>query len=139
MDVVIYTDGASRKNPGESASGYMIFDGKEENLLAHDALYNGIRTNNEAEYIAIISALERTGRDFGYKTSVRLYSDSELVVRQINGKYRVKEEGLRKLCKKAVELSKKFMKCEFNNVRRENPHIKEVDKSINILLDSLGK
>lgn len=139
MEVIIYTDGASRKNPGESASGYSIFDSKEENLLAEKAIYNGVRTNNEAEYIAIISALKYVFAEFGNEVSVRLYSDSELVVRQINGKYRARGEGLKKLREKAVELSKKFVKCEFNNVRRENPRIKEVDRSINILLDSLGK
>jgi ribonuclease HI len=139
MDIVIYTDGASRKNPGESASGYSIFDSSERNLLAHDAIYNGIRTNNEAEYIAIISALKRVADDFGYKISIRLYSDSELVVRQINGKYKVKEASLAKLHSEVIKIARLFDRCTFENVRRENIHIKEVDSLINRLLDSLGK
>jgi ribonuclease HI len=139
MDIVIYTDGASRKNPGESASGYMIFDSSEKNLLAKDAIYNGVRTNNEAEYIAIISALKRAADDFGYRIAIRLYSDSELVVRQINGKYKVKEVSLGKLHSEVIKIMGLFDRCTFENVRRENIHIKEVDSLINLLLDSLGK
>ena len=139
MEIVIYTDGASRKNPGESASGFRIFDSNGENLLAQDAVYNGVRTNNEAEYIAIISALKKAADDFGYRISIRLYSDSELVVRQINGRYKVKEAGLGKLHSEALKIARLFDKCIFENVPRENIHIKEVDRSINLLLDSLGK
>ncbi|MDE1823627.1 MAG: reverse transcriptase-like protein, partial [Candidatus Micrarchaeota archaeon] len=66
MLLTIYTDGASRSNPGESASGFQILDENSRQLL-EKAFYNGIRTNNEAEYIAIIAALEAAGSLYGFE------------------------------------------------------------------------
>ncbi len=134
----IYTDGASRSNPGKSASGYMIID-EENNLLVKDSFYNGIKTNNEAEYLAIIAALERAAEQFGYDAEINLFSDSQLVVRQLNKVYKVKETGLKELNRKAGELAKKFSSCKLENVSRENKYISMVDRELNLLLDGLEK
>lgn len=132
--IYIYTDGASRSNPGKSASGYRIFDEKH-NLLVKHSFYNGIRTNNEAEYLAIIAALEKAAAEFGYDEEIELYSDSQLVVRQINDVYKVRESGLKELNRKAVELVRKFKSCRLESVSREDRHISAVDKDLNLLLD----
>jgi ribonuclease HI len=132
----VYTDGASRSNPGKSASGYELFD-KEHKLIAKESMYNGIKTNNQAEYIAIIEALGRIGRDFGFGNELYVYSDSQLVVRQLLGEYKVKEKELRVLHSRAADLIKRFNSVKITNVPRENEHISSVDASLNELLDTL--
>jgi len=134
----IYTDGASRSNPGESASGYLILDEKQK-VLARHSFYNGIKTNNQAEYLAIIAALERAMAEFGGGSEVRLCSDSQLVVRQIRGEYKVRESGLKELNRKARDLVRSFKSCSLESVPRENRHISMVDGELNELLDGLGK
>jgi ribonuclease HI len=137
MIAYIYTDGASRNNPGKSASGYRIF-GEDGALLASRSFYNGIRTNNEAEYLAIIAALQAAAHECGYGIGISLYSDSQLAVSQLNGSYKVKSHELKKLHEEAVALLKKFDSCSITNVPRENEHIAEVDADLNLLLDRYG-
>ncbi len=133
--IYVYTDGASRSNPGESASGYRIFDSGHKVVMSH-SFYNGIRTNNEAEYLAVIAALEKAAEMFGFGIEVRLCSDSQLVIRQLNGTYKVKRSGLLELNRKAAEIVGKFKSCVLENVSREERHIREVDADLNVLLDS---
>ncbi len=134
MLISVYTDGASRNNPGKSASGYAAFDGIGR-LLFKKSFYNGIRTNNEAEYLAIIGALGATADKYGYGVDIILYSDSQLAVRQLKGSYKVKVPELKKLHSEATALLKKFRSFALNSVPRENPHITEVDAGLNLLLD----
>jgi len=68
MDLYIYTDGASRGNPGKSASGYLILDSSNKPLLK-EVFYNGRKTNNFAEYMAIIAALEKVAKLYGYENN----------------------------------------------------------------------
>src|SRR5579872_6750662 len=117
----IYSDGASRSNPGKSASGYHIHDEKDK-LLAKDSFYNGIRTNNEAEYLGAIAGLEKAGIAYGVEQDVELVSDSELMISQMNGRYKVKKAELKELNKKAMELLKKFNAYALQNVPREERH-----------------
>lgn len=133
--LVAFTDGAARGNPGPSASGYAIFEG--ERRVKEDAFYNGKATNNIAEYKAVVAALEWCveNTDHG-SVSVSLNSDSELVVRQLRGAYKVKSEPLRPLHRKAMLLSNALGGVEFANLRRSNRHISAVDKALNALLDS---
>jgi len=91
---VLYTDGASRGNPGPAAIGAVIKDGQGR-VLARISKRIGRTTNNQAEYRAVIAALEEAVR-LG-AAGVEIKSDSELVVRQINGRYRVKNPGLKPL------------------------------------------
>ncbi|MDE1834307.1 MAG: ribonuclease HI family protein [Candidatus Micrarchaeota archaeon] len=134
MIINIYTDGASRNNPGKSASGYLILDSDETQLLKK-SFYNGIKTNNVAEYLAIIAALESAAEEYGYDIQVNLYSDSQLAISQLDGKYKVKSAELKKLNHDALELLKQFAEYTLHNVPRENPHIVEVDADLNLLLD----
>ncbi|MCL4379810.1 ribonuclease HI family protein [Candidatus Marsarchaeota archaeon] len=136
--IVIYTDGAARGNPGPSASGYDIYrDGAE---ATRGVKYNGMATNNFAEYNAVILALGwciRNMKDHG-KCDVELYSDSELVVKQLNGRYKVKSAAMKPLHFEAESLASRFGSIEFRNLPREDQHIKEVDARLNRLLDRIG-
>lgn len=134
MIVNIYTDGASRNNPGKSASGYEVFD-SDYNLITKKSFYNGIKTNNVAEYLAVIGALEATIEECGYDVEVNLYSDSRLIVSQLKGEFKIKHPDMKKLNLEAMSLLKKFANFALFNVPRENEHIVEVDAALNELLD----
>ncbi|MGB9732677.1 MAG: ribonuclease HI family protein [Candidatus Micrarchaeia archaeon] len=136
MKFYVYTDGASRGNPGSSASGYIILDSSGK-IISKEVFYNGVETNNFAEYMAIVHALEKIAKVYGYENEVELTSDSELAIKQINGLYKVKNKRLKALNQKVVELSKKFKKCSFTNARRENKYISIVDRELNKLLDRI--
>lgn len=90
--LVMYVDGGSRGNPGDAGIGVAVFDEKKV-LIAEISRYIGNQTNNVAEYYALVRGLEEI-RILGAK-KVDIYMDSELVVKQIKGEYRVKNEGLR--------------------------------------------
>ena len=101
----IHTDGASRGNPGAAAFAYVIAcDGKPP---VEEAGCLGEMTNNQAEYTALVKALEHAS-ELGPEHHVLLHSDSELLVKQMNGEYRVKNEELRGLYQEAQELRKQF-------------------------------
>lgn len=100
--LLIHTDGASRGNPGQAAIGATIKD-EQGRLLATVARRIGLATNNQAEYRAVIAALEEAIR-WGARR-VELYSDSELVVKQLKGDYRVKKAALRPLYQSVVRLA----------------------------------
>jgi ribonuclease HI len=104
MKLTIYSDGASRNNPGHAGLGVVIKKGHE--VVAEIAEYLGKTTNNIAEYLAFIRGLEEA-LALGAK-EVHCYADSELLVKQINGDYRVKNEGLVPLYHHALALSRKF-------------------------------
>ena len=103
--VVVFTDGASRGNPGPAAIGAIIKD-EQGKLIASISQPIGRATNNQAEYRAIIAAMEEAVR-LGVE-QVDMRSDSELVVEQINGRYRVKNVALRPLYLKAKQLQSQF-------------------------------
>lgn len=134
MIVKIYTDGASRNNPGKSASGYLVLDKDDERLL-EKSFYNGIKTNNEAEYLAIIAALQAVAHEYGYGIELTLHSDSKLAVSQLKGEFKVKSHELKKLHEEALGLLGKFDSYSLVNVPREDEHIAEVDANLNLLLD----
>ena len=134
MTLYLYTDGASRGNPGESASGYLILDYRDR-VLAKRVFYNGVCTNNVAEYKAIIAALKRAAGMANESEEIILHSDSELVVNQLGGHYKVKDAKLRVLNAQARSLLKKFNSYELLSVRRENRHVSAVDKELNRFLD----
>jgi ribonuclease HI len=103
--LVIYADGASQGNPGPAAIGAIIKD-EQGNLLASISQRIGRATNNQAEYRAIIAALEKAIR-LGAR-QVEVNSDSELVVKQINGKYRVKKTTLKPLYQEVNKLQSRL-------------------------------
>ena len=114
--VVIYADGASLGNPGPAAIGAIIKD-EQGNLITSISQRIGTTTNNQAEYRAIIAALEKAV-SLGAR-EVELRSDSELVVKQINGRYRVKKTTLRPLYQKVVQLIGSFTAFTITRVPRQ--------------------
>ena len=100
--VIIYTDGAARGNPGPASIGAIIKD-ETGNVMARLSQSIGITTNNQAEYRAVITALEKAV-SLGAKYVI-LKSDSELVVKQINGRYKIKNAALRPLYQEVVKLT----------------------------------
>lgn len=130
MKFIIYTDGGSRGNPGPAALGVFITD-DHGNLVYKKGLYLGIQTNNFAEYSALVHALEVASGLGGQHLDVRM--DSELIVRQMNGQYKIKEPTLVKLARQVKILAQEFREVSYTHVRRE--YNKEADKMVNIALD----
>ena len=128
--MVIYTDGASRGNPGPAAIGVVLQDesGRTVDTISRCL---GETTNNQAEYRAIIAGLERA-LALG-ATQVELRSDSELVVQQLSGKYRVKNEALKPLFQKAEALRVRLSGLALSYIPREKN--KEADRLANQALD----
>jgi len=127
-----FSDGGARGNPGPSAIACLI---AEENgqVLTAKSRYIGLRTNNQAEYEALIMALE-TALSLGAE-EVMCHLDSELVAKQLRGEYAVKNIELRKLWSKTYELRKRFKKASFISVPRTNSYIQEADRLVNAALD----
>lgn len=129
MKVKIYSDGASRNNPGDAGIGVVIKQG--EKILSEIGEYIGKTTNNVAEYLAFIRGLEEALL-LGANEALCL-ADSELLVKQLNGEYRVKNEGLVPLANHARSLLKKFRKVEIKHILREKN--KEADLLANRGID----
>jgi ribonuclease HI len=127
---ILYTDGASRGNPGPAAIGAVIKD-EQGRVLGKISRRIGRTTNNQAEYRAVIAALEETIR-LGV-AGVMVKSDSELVVKQINGRYRVKNPALKPLHQRVRELQSLFQSFAIASIpRRQNI---EADRLSNAALD----
>ena len=119
MKVTIYTDGAARGNPGPAGIGVVIKNGNK--VLLEVADYIGKTTNNIAEYMALIRGLEEA-LDMGQR-HIEVFADSELLVKQIKGEYKVKNEGLAPLFYNVRSLIKKFKHFSITHVpREENEH-----------------
>ena len=127
--VTIFTDGASQGNPGPAAIGVVIKDERGQ-IVSRISRGIGRTTNNQAEYRAIIAALEEAIR-LGAR-QVKLNSDSELVVRQIGGKYRVKNAALKPLYQRVKQLQSHLESFAINHIPREQNT--EADKLANAAL-----
>ncbi len=132
MKVTIHTDGAARGNPGPAAIGAVIRD-EQDKIIARISHRIGFATNNHAEYTAIIIALEKAA-GLGAK-QVNLYSDSELVVRQLTGRYRVKKESLKPLYQQVKQLQASLEGFNITYIPREQN--READKLANKALDAI--
>jgi ribonuclease HI len=128
--VIIFTDGAARGNPGPAAIGAIIQD-ESGHALARISRRLGITTNNQAEYQAVIAGLEKA-IGLGAK-HVLLKSDSELVVKQINGKYRIKNTTLRPLYQIVVKLAGRLKSLTVSYISRNQNS--EADALANKALD----
>ena len=129
--LIIYTDGGARGNPGPAGIGVAIYNEKRQ-LIATISQYLGVTTNNQAEYRAVIAALEKAASLGG--TEVDFYLDSELVVRQLKREYKVKNKDLAPLFLTVHNLSLKFLRLNFTHVPREQN--KEADRLANQAMDS---
>ncbi|MCY4513173.1 MAG: ribonuclease HI family protein [Bdellovibrionales bacterium] len=114
--VFIYTDGASRGNPGPSALGLQVFN-SEKKLIYEEGVCLKQGTNNFAEYSAVVYALELAVKH--EVQELHLFSDSELLVRQLEGKYRVKSPNIKPLFQKCLTLIKSIPKAHFQHIPRE--------------------
>lgn len=129
--LLINTDGGARGNPGPAGIGVVIRDESETIIFEHGA-YIGEQTNNFAEYSALIKALE-TARDLG-GTDLLVRMDSELIVKQMQGLYKIKEPTLQELAGKVLKLKSNFKSVVFTHIRRE--FNKDADRMVNQALDA---
>jgi phosphoribosylglycinamide formyltransferase-1 len=131
QSLIAHIDGGSRGNPGPAASAFVLTDshGKQ---LQENAFFLGSATNNFAEYTAILKALV-AAKSLG-ATQITVYSDSELLVRQLNGQYKVKSEQIRPLFAQAVELLAGFDSWQVRHIFRQNN--KKADALVNRALDA---
>jgi ribonuclease HI len=125
------TDGGARGNPGPAAYGYVL-EAEDGTVLDARGETIGVATNNVAEYRALIAGLEKAV-ELGID-ELEVVSDSELLVKQMQGEYRVKNEALRELNDEANFLEKKVGRVRYEAVRRE--HNELADKLVNEALDS---
>jgi ribonuclease HI len=132
MKLIINTDGLSKGNPGAAAIGAILKDSRGK-ILTTISQAVGVATNNEAEYRAIIAALEKS-LTLGAK-QIELRSDSELIVNQLNGKYKIKSTALRPLYLKVAQLLGQFDSVSINYVPREMNN--EADRLANDALKRL--
>ncbi|MCK4891664.1 MAG: ribonuclease HI family protein [Candidatus Pacebacteria bacterium] len=134
--LIIYTDGGSRGNPGPSACGVVIKNDKNEVILK-TSKYIGETTNNQAEYEALVLALQKAKGIFKSqkikKGSLECYLDSELVVRHLNHEYKIKDEGLQPLFIKVWNLMLDFNSVKFIHIPREKNKL--ADEMVNRELD----
>jgi probable phosphoglycerate mutase len=129
--VTLFTDGGARGNPGPAAYGYVLEDEDGSVLAAHGERI-GVATNNVAEYRALIAGLEKA-LELGLD-EVGVVSDSELLVKQMTGEYRVKNEALRKLHVEASRVARRIGDVSYTAVRRE--HNELADRLVNEALDT---
>ena len=129
--IKIFTDGAARGNPGPAAAAAVFYDDRGE-LLDGFSKKLGRATNNQAEYQAVILALENVVKKYqGNETEI--YMDSKLACEQLRGNYKIKNEGLGKLFIKTKNLVTRIGRVRFNYIPREQN--KEADKLVNDTLD----
>jgi ribonuclease HI len=127
----LFTDGGARGNPGPAAYGYVL-EADDGTVLDARGEKIGIATNNVAEYSALIAGLE-AALERGV-TELEVVSDSELVVKQMRGEYKVKNEALRELSQDAASLARQLGKVVYTAVRRE--HNELADRLVNEALDA---
>lgn len=128
----VYTDAAARGNPGPAAIGYSIYD-ERGNIVESDAKRIDRTTNNSAEYKALIWAMERASAHTD--SDAVFYSDSQLMINQIRGDYRVRNPNLGALFDEVVRLRGRFKYTTFIHRPREDPRISKEDDKVDEVLD----
>ncbi len=135
--LIVYTDGGSRGNPGPSAIGVVVYNEKLEIIKSYSQAA-GEGTNNEAEYQAVIFALKKLKLLFGKKKikelDIEIRSDSELLVKQFQGKYKVLDSKIQNLFLEIWNLKVDFKGVEFSLIPREEN--KEADRLVNEAMDN---
>ena len=131
MNARLSTDGGARGNPGPAAYGYVL-EAEDGTVLAAHGEAIGIATNNVAEYRALIAGLEKAV-EVGVR-QLEVVSDSELLVKQMKGEYRIKNEALQDLARQASRLARQVGRVRWTSVRRE--HNELADRLVNEALDA---
>jgi ribonuclease HI len=130
VEAMLFADGGSRGNPGPAASGAVLLDPEGE-LIEEIGAYLGVATNNVAEWTALVLGLEAAAKRGIRRLGVRL--DSELVVKQLGGEYRVKHVGLQPLYDRARRLLRAFAEVDIRHVPRKQNLL--ADALVNRVLD----
>jgi ribonuclease HI len=128
----LFTDGGARGNPGPAAYGFVL-ESKDGTVLAAEGEAIGTATNNVAEYSGLIAGLQKAVEL--HVPEVEVVSDSELMVKQMRGEYRVKNEALRELYDEATALARRIGNVEYRHVKRA--HNELADKLVNDALDAV--
>lgn len=121
--IILYTDGGSRGNPGPAAAGVVICNGKNQTIKEYSQYLGDNLTNNQAEYEAVIFGLNKIKLIFGKKKAknleIELRTDSEFLVSQLNGQYKILDLKIQPLFIKIWNLKMDFKKIKFNHIPRE--------------------
>ena len=133
MTARLFTDGGARGNPGPAAYGYVL-EAEDGTVLAAHGEAIGVATNNVAEYSALVAGLEKAC-ELGL-TELEVVSDSELMVKQMRGEYKVKNAALRELSLRAAAAARAVGSVRYTAVRRE--HNELADRLVNEALDAAG-
>ena len=131
LKVVVNIDGGSRGNPGPAAAGVVVTDAATGAVLQEAGIYLGTATNNVAEYRGLLEGLRLAAALRARE--VEIVSDSQLLVFQMTGRYRVKHPGLAPLHLEAKGLAAQFAQCSFRHVMREDNH--HADRLVNQALN----
>ena len=131
MKARLSTDGGARGNPGPAAFGYVL-EAEDGDVLAAHGEAIGRATNNVAEYRGLVAGMAKAA-ELGV-TELEVVSDSELLVKQMQGEYRVKNEALRALWEEANDLERRFARVRYSAVRRA--HNELADRLVNEALDA---
>lgn len=135
MKLIIYTDGASRGNPGPASYGFTIAD-ENGRLLHEEGECIGVTTNNVAEYTAVLQALKKTAEKFSRNNlQIELFADSKLVAEQLSGRYKIKSPHLKSLIGQIQILALHLGEVIYNHIPRSQNL--RADKLANLALDSL--
>ena len=134
MKLIVYTDGASRNNPGKASYGFTISSDKGE-LIYEEGKYIGLTTNNIAEYRAVLEAFKYIHQNITSAAEIHLFADSRLIIEQLLGNFKVKHPGLKPLFTEIKSLEKFLPKITYTHVLRERNKI--ADRLANLALDSI--
>ena len=132
MKARLWTDGGARGNPGPAAYGYVL-EGEDGHVLDARGEAIGVATNNVAEYRALVAGLEKAV-ELGVR-ELEVISDSELLVKQMTGEYRIKNPALRELSLAAARIGRQLDSVTYEAVRREQNEL--ADRLVNEALDAL--
>lgn len=140
MAITIHSDGGARGNPGPAAAAFIIKDSSGK-IIASRGVYLGKTTNNQAEYLSVVNALAWFSANFGRldptPQTVIYYLDSELVVKQLRGGYKIKSPGLVKLASQVKNLESKI-DCQINYQHVSRIKNKPADHLVNQILDRVA-
>lgn len=132
QNYIIYTDGASRGNPGPAAYAFVVF--RDHDQIHSEKGYLGITTNNQAEYSALLHAWKYLEAKITSEAKIQFFSDSELMVKQLNKEYRIKDANIQAVHQKIQQLSLAFSKITYSHIPRSRNQI--ADQLCNDVLDS---
>lgn len=130
--VSVYTDGGSRGNPGPAAIGILIYSPAGRRLKDHRE-FIGRATNNQAEYRAVLKALELAGEFTSGRVSC--HSDSQLLVNQLSGRFKIRNKGIKEILAMVRKAEKAFEGVGYTHLPRGNPKIRLADALVNRALD----